>query len=97
MNCSNCRGALSASDYAGVQTYTCTDCEAIWIPQKSISILMKMEQSDVSLKNIHSKLKESDASDRACPKCTDQKLNILTIKGIELDICLLYTSDAADE
>jgi len=87
MICSNCRGILSASDSAGVQTYTCTDCGAIWIPQKSISILIKMEQSDVSLKNIHSKLKASGVSDRACPKCTDQKMKIQTIKGIELDIC----------
>ena len=87
MICSNCWGALSASDSAGVQTYTCANCEAIWIPQKTISILMKMEQSDVSLKDIHSKLQASDVSDRACPKCIDQKLKILTIKGIELDIC----------
>lgn len=46
-----------------------------------------MEQSDISEQHILAQLEFSNNSDRVCPKCTDRKLKILTIKSVELDIC----------
>ncbi len=88
MNCPNCIEKLTPTDASGVQTYTCKSCNGIWIPERSLATLLKIEKIDLTIRDLVLKEDGTEESTRNCASCKTKKLNLVVSHGVKLDVCV---------
>jgi Zn-finger nucleic acid-binding protein len=89
MNCSKCNGVLIESQRGPYTCKFCEECEGIWIPGNEISKILRSETSVESFEGIpvFSEGENQSLKNGNCPNCINTKLNVRSIKGVELDVC----------
>lgn len=78
---------MESTDASGVSTSTCLYCNGIWVTEKALLILVKLEKSSVSIREIITTSNAPQSLNRQCPQCLHQPLNTLFTHGIEIDAC----------
>lgn len=87
MDCPNCIERLTLTEASGIQTYTCKYCCGIWVPERSMAVLLKREGESISPQHLILSVNIVRDSTRQCAVCPNQKLKVLKSHGVELDIC----------
>ena len=84
-NCPKCRNIMSESDLAGIETRFCESCKGLWVSARSLSILLRMERSQLSLDAIERL--EHQTGKRLCYECPDTVMKVVKVGSVQLDRC----------
>jgi Zn-finger nucleic acid-binding protein len=67
----------------------CDNCEGVWLSGISLSRIVKTQRSKINIEKLvkYSKENHNLSEHRNCPKCNTTPLNVVKVRGVELDFC----------
>lgn len=87
MHCPKCEGKMSPTDASGIQTHTCAGCQGIWMSEKALAILLKLEGAALNMRSIILAAAGAASDEMKCAQCSDRHLKSILVEKTQLAGC----------
>ncbi len=88
MKCPGCSERMEPSNASGVKTHTCLYCNGIWISGASMDQLFSLEGRFDQISTLLNDTGDATSSRKCCPACVETSLHILTVRDVQIDVCM---------